>query len=531
MASVHGIPPTRTTVVWVPDWPVVAAGRRPDRPVAVLRANRVIAASPAARAEGVVPDQRRREAQARCPELEVLDHDPSLDARAFEPVVAAVETVTPLIEIVEPGLCAFATRGPSRYHGGDLAMMTLVEQRVAAVLGPLGTARTGTADGPFAARLAARLEPGDPVDPATRIVPPGGSAAFLAPLPVTALDRPELASVLVRLGLVTLGDFAAIDPRDVVARFGADGLAAHRLASGLDEHPPDTRPVPPSFEMATELDPPAERVHQVAFVAKALADQLHARLDAMGLACTRLVIGAETEHGEHLERRWRHDGALTAAAIAERVRWQLDGWLNGSAAARPTGAISRLVLAPDEVRMASGRQLGFWGGRSAESDRAARGLTRVQGILGPGSVQVPELRGGRDPADQVAPVPADGVDLAEPRRVDGHPSLEAPWPGALPPPAPAVVHPAPLPADVLDGSGTSVGVEGRGTPTATPHTLVVDGARVPISAWAGPWPVDERWWDAATRRRLARFQIVDTTGVARVVVLEGGRWWITAEYR
>src|SRR5690606_29249938 len=221
VASVHGIPPTRTTVVWVPDWPVVAAGRRPDRPVAVLRANRVIAASPAARAEGVVPDQRRREAQARCPELEVLDHDPSLDARAFEPVVAAVETVTPLIEIVEPGLCAFATRGPSRYHGGDLAMMTLVEQPVTEELGARATVRTGTADGPFAARLAAQLDPAAQCDLAdsfhlgARVVPAGDSAAFLAPLPVTALDRPELTSVLGRLGLVTLGHFAALDPRDV----------------------------------------------------------------------------------------------------------------------------------------------------------------------------------------------------------------------------------------------------------------------------------------------------------------------------
>jgi protein ImuB len=529
--------PTRTTVVWVPEWSVVAVGRAPDEPVAVLRANRVVAASPAAQVEGVAHGQRRREAQSRCPTLIVADHDPSLDARTFEPVVAAVETVTPLIDVVRPGLCAFATRGPSRYHGGDLPMMRLVEQRVSEVLGDRGTVRIGTADGPFAARLAAHRAARFPGHPATRsdqrsgrVIPPGGSAAFLAPLPVATLDRPELTSVLERLGLVTLGQLAALDARDVLARFGTEGLAAHRLASGLDEHPPDARPVPPSFEVATELDPPAERVHQVAFVAKTLADQLHARLDAMGLACTRLVIGAETEHGEHLERRWRHDGALTAAAIAERVRWQLDGWLNGSAATRPTGGVSRLVLAPDEVRMASGRQLGFWGGQSAEGERAARALARVQAVLGPGSVQVPERRGGREPVDQVVAVPADGLDLAEPRRLDGHPSVAAPWPGRLPSPAPAVVHAAPVPVEVLDHTGRRVGVDGRGALTATPHTLVRDGTPLLVVAWAGPWPLDERWWDPPARRRMARFQMVDTDGVARVVALEDGRWWITAEY-
>ena len=518
--------PTRTTVVVVPEWPVVATGRDPGQPTAVLHANRVVAVSPAARAEGVVQGLRRREAQARCPALGVVDHDPALDARAFEPVVAAVETVTPLIEIVRPGLCAFATRGPSRYHGGDLAMMDLVERRVAEVLAGRAPVHVGTADGPFAARLAARSTTG-----AARAVPAGGAAAFLAPLPVTTLDRPDLVSVLQRLGLTTLGRFAALDPRDVLARFGADGLAAHRLASGLDEHPPDARPVPPTFEVATELEPPAERVEQAAFAAKGLADQLHARLDAMGLACTRLAIGAETEHGEHLERRWRHDGALTAAAIAERVRWQLDGWLNAPAATRPTGGIARLVLAPEEVRTATGRQLGFWGGQSAEGQRAARALTRVQALLGPGSVQVPEHRGGREPTDQVAAVPAEAFDLAEPRPVDRHPSVRAPWPGRLPPPAPAVVHPTPVPAEVLDAEGRLVAVDGRGQLSAAPRTLAVDGSpQVEIAAWAGPWPLDERWWDPDHRRRRARFQMVTADGTARLVVVEAGRWWVTAVY-
>jgi protein ImuB len=525
---VTGPRPTRTTVVWVPHWPAVSTGRAPDEPLAVLHANRVVAASQGAQADGVATGLRRREAQARCPTLEVLDHDPALDARAFEPVVAAVETVTPLIEIVRPGLCAFATRGPSRYHGGDLAMMELVEQRVAQVIDGRGEVCVGTADGPFAARLAAQMSNRSD----ERLVPPGGSAAFLAPLPIEVLDRPELTSVLSRLGLTTLGRFAALQPADVLARFGTDGLTAHRLAAGLDEHPPDTRPVPPSFEVATELDPPAERVDQVAFVAKTLADQLHARLDAMGLACTRLSIGAETEHGERLERLWRHDGALTAAAIAERVRWQFDGWLNGSAATRPTSGVARLALAPDEVRTATGRQLGFWGGQSAEGERAARAVARVQAILGPGSVYVPERRGGREPLDQVAAVPAEAFDLSESRSVDQHPSVGAPWPGGLPAPAPAVVHPTPLEVEVLDDRGRRVGVDGRGMLTADPHTLVGPGVpRVEVAAWAGPWLLDERWWDTQERRRRARFQLVDADGIARLVALEAGRWWVTAEYR
>ena len=101
----------RTLVVWCPDWPVTAAGFPASTPVAVVFANRVVACSAAARADGVAREQRRRQAQSRCPGLVVVEHDPARDARAFEPVVVAVEAFCPGVEIVRPGVCAFATRG------------------------------------------------------------------------------------------------------------------------------------------------------------------------------------------------------------------------------------------------------------------------------------------------------------------------------------------------------------------------------------------------------------------------------------
>ena len=94
----------RTLVLWCPDWPVVAAVLAGEAvagvPVAVLRANRVVAVSAVARGDGIRRGMRRREAQSRVPEVELLDDDPARDARGFEPVVAALERFTPLIEIV-----------------------------------------------------------------------------------------------------------------------------------------------------------------------------------------------------------------------------------------------------------------------------------------------------------------------------------------------------------------------------------------------------------------------------------------------
>ena len=83
----------RTLVVHCPDWAVLAAGAGPDDPAAVVRANRVLAATPAARADGVQVGQRRREAQGRCPALAVHEHDDGRDARAFAAVAARVEGI------------------------------------------------------------------------------------------------------------------------------------------------------------------------------------------------------------------------------------------------------------------------------------------------------------------------------------------------------------------------------------------------------------------------------------------------------
>ncbi|HEY3143264.1 MAG TPA: hypothetical protein VGJ86_19145, partial [Acidimicrobiales bacterium] len=103
---------TRMLVVWCPDWAVVAAGLGLDVPAAVVRANRIVACTPVAREEGVAVHQRRRDAQARCPELVLVNDDPARSARAFEPVAQAVETLAPWLEVIHPGCCAVPTRGP-----------------------------------------------------------------------------------------------------------------------------------------------------------------------------------------------------------------------------------------------------------------------------------------------------------------------------------------------------------------------------------------------------------------------------------
>ena len=100
--------PVRTLAVWCPDWPVIAAGHSTEEPVVVLAANLVVACSAGARRDGVRRGLRRREAQSRSPDVIVVPLDEARDARAFEPVVAAVEAVAPGVEILRPGLAVLA---------------------------------------------------------------------------------------------------------------------------------------------------------------------------------------------------------------------------------------------------------------------------------------------------------------------------------------------------------------------------------------------------------------------------------------
>ena len=470
----------------------------------------------------------RRVLAVRCPAWRSPNVDPT--ARAFERVVLAVQEFCPRIEVLRPGLCAFGVRGPARYFGGEAELAGKVTGAVAGLGYDCGA---GVADGLFAALLASR--DGQREQPPVTIVPPGGTPAFLAPRAVTVLGEPDLADLLVRLGIRTLGEFAAVPAAEAGNRFGAQGLLAHRLARGLDPRPLAARPPAADLAVQVEFDPPAGQAERVVFAAKALASQMHARLAASGLACVRVQIQVRCDNGEEISRLWRHDGLLSELAVAERVRWQLDGWRAGRPArprAEPdegvqAGGISVLRLVPDQVVVSQGKQLGLWGD-AVVTDRVARAAVRVQAMLGHHAVSQPVLAGGRSPADQAALIPFG--DTSESAGPPVRPA-DRPWPGRIPPPAPATVYQVPRQATVTDGSGSLVSVTGRGHVSGEPARLsVAGGPPLAVTAWTGPWPVTERWWDPEHACRKARFQLVTADGGAWLAIVQNGSWLIEASY-
>jgi protein ImuB len=524
--------PTRVAVVTVPDWPAVAAGIEhgdASGPVVVLHAQRVVARTAAAAADGVRRGMRRREAQAACPSARVAAHQPVRDRAVFDPVVRAVSELVPLIEVPEPGTIVLPSRGPSRYFGGDAPFAARL---VAAVSVAAPGARSGVAiaDGRLAATVAAHHGAGGP----PLVVPPGGSAPLVASLPVSVLTEhagidADAVSLFERLGIARLGDLAAIGEAPLVARFGPLGADVRRLALGDDRHPPLVDDPPPERTFACAFEEPVEDQRAVVAASGPVADELSSHLAAHGACCAQVHVSIATDHGEQSDRLWYEPAGLSAAAIVDRVRWQLAEWVEGRG---PTSGVVSVRLFPVALRPLVGGQAGLWGGDARGDEAAARASERLVAMLGSACVSVPEWRGGRDPGRAFVAVPVTAVDLRG-RATSPVVPREA-WRGALPAPAPSVVLDDPPEAEVTGADGAPVTVGGRHELSAAPCRVVDGGEEWRVLAWAGPWPVEERWWDERRRRRMVRLHaVLGRDGDAPrgvVLALESGRWRVAARF-
>jgi protein ImuB len=116
---------------------------------------------------------------------------------------------------------------------------------------------------------------------------------------------------------------------------------------------------------------------------------------------------------------------------------------------------------------------------------------------------------------------------------------DRPWPGALPPPAPSVVLPEPVPAHVLDAAGRPVVIDVRLAVSGDPARVVVpgegawNGVDAAVVDWAGPWPVAERWWTTQGRRRVFLQVVADGEEAPTLGLLlssSAGEWSLEALY-
>lgn len=484
----------RTLCMWFPAWPLGDAP--PDSPLIVVAApeggvSRVVAAS----VDEIRAGMSRREAEGRCPGADVRLRDLGDEARRFEPVVTAVEEVVPRVEVTEPGTLFVPLGGAVGYYGGESEVIEALVGKVRAAA-PDTDLRVGVADGPFAASWAARTAR----NAEANVI--DDTRAFLSSLDVASLsegvtDRTEVESLVATfrwLGVTTLGELARLPREAVASRFGPSGLDAHRLAIGEDRQV-DPRRIPPELAVDSEFEDPIESADRVAFAARALSARLMVGLRREGIAPHRVTITVEAADGTRRTRVWRSSAPLGEPALADRVWWQLRAWIESSGI---PGGIVRIRLDPSDLS-GDGRQLALFEDEAARVE-AERALARAQALLGPDAVVHPVRQGGRTPEERVGWTRwgEEGTDVAR--------DPDAPWPGATPGPAPALL-PSPPPRLEVEWD--------EGIPSR-----VRLGARwEPVLTWSGPWRLTGSWWRGEPP--ADRFQLVTSAGAFLCLVREG----------
>ena len=556
--------PKRLAVLRCLDWSAVVAAKNSTTPCAVIHAQRVISRTPAAMRYGVQVGMRRRHAQALCPDIEIVAHQPSRDRTAFDAVVRVVNELVPLIEVSEPGLIVFAARGPSRYMGGDGPMASKIvealktsvaDSRLAALL-----VGVGVADSRLAAQIASHAS-AMASSSANLFVPyvvePDKTNEWLAPQSVRVLGEfasinRETISLLERLGLNTLHDVCALSESVLAGRFGELGVELHRLSRGDEQYPLAVVPHPPEHLCIEKFDEPVSDQQIIINSVQRMAVAFTEYYSVHGSVCVRIVISFESESGKRSERLWYRPQGLTTSAIIENAKWQLEAWLASQLAADISGdpeshalenyalenhGLVRVQLIADEVRTDTAQQLRLWGGSTQTDETATQAIGRLSELLGSSAVQVAKWQGGRDVLDSYELVSATHAQTIG--SASNHEQIPAQkWRGALPNPSPSVVYSEPIQVQINDQFGKLLSVSARHELSASPVSVIIGSTHYKVNSWAGPWPVEERWWDSARSRRLVRLQLVcekitaDSVPqiLAMLAILEHGEWTVAAIY-
>ncbi|MFQ5529493.1 MAG: hypothetical protein ACE5FP_04020 [Gemmatimonadota bacterium] len=306
---------------------------------------------------------------------------------------------SPRVAVVDSAWCRVDARGWDR-RGGEPALVGTL-RRAAEEAGYRGV-RIGVADTAVVAD-AATVVVGKS---GARIVEAGGGREFLSPLPLSLLPlSDELIETFRALGFRRAEDIAARDASELEARFGPDGIRAHRLAHGVDDHVFRAFDAVETPEAALELDPPAETLEPLLFVLRHLLARTCTDLASAGLCAARL----------ELDLRGRN-GTETAVAVParptrqERLLYELCRAALERAAGsegRLTTPVAEVVLRTSRTAPPDARQEDLFTRRWRDPMAAAAALSRLGVRLGPGGVVRPSIRPDHRPESRSVWEPAE----------------------------------------------------------------------------------------------------------------------------
>jgi hypothetical protein len=212
---------------------------------------------------------------------------PDADARPFEPMLDALDDLSPRVEAVDLGVALVDVTGLEPRWGSErrIAARAVALSRTVAPL----RVRCGIGENRWLATLAARL---------ARFERPDAPAAFrildreeLAGLPLSLLPAdPATSQRLALFGLTRMRQLAELPASAVGAQFGSAGERLQALARGRDGRPIVPRRRPERVEQRATFDTPLEGIGAISLTLRRLAAELCERLGARHLAPGRAIL-------------------------------------------------------------------------------------------------------------------------------------------------------------------------------------------------------------------------------------------------
>lgn len=190
----------------------------------------IAAASYEARRFGVHSAMPTAQARRLCPDLVLLPPDFDRYTNVSRQVMAIFHRYTPVVEPLSLDEAFLDASGSERLFGDAVEIGRRIKADILRETGLV--ASVGVAPTKFLAKLASDLDKPD----GFRVIQANEVRELLDPLPVSKIFGvgPRTAKRLEQLGVLTVGDLARLERRDVRVRFGATGLWIHDLAHGID---------------------------------------------------------------------------------------------------------------------------------------------------------------------------------------------------------------------------------------------------------------------------------------------------------
>ena len=295
----------RVVSVWLPMWPTdrwrrhqesVASDSAPSGAAPVITRSHdgrrwvIGAADATAQGFGLRAGLPLAQAQAMRPGLTVIDADPAGDTADLRDLAAWCQRYAPLTAADPPDGIRIDSTGADHLQGGEARMLADLRDRLAR---SGFTARAAVADTPGAAWAMARYG-----DRPLTVVPPGGAAAALAPLPIAALRlSADTAAALDRMGFSHIGQLAVAPRGPLARRFGAGLLRQLDYAQGAAFEP--LEPVPPRTLVRQRLSfvEPLLTAEAFATVIARLCRAVCTALERQGEGARRLDLVCERVDG------------------------------------------------------------------------------------------------------------------------------------------------------------------------------------------------------------------------------------------